>query len=214
MALVQRLRDLHQRHGVVGLVRRAGVRSGERARDAYRRIFLHRHIVFRLDPPPAPGRDVPGLVIHRHASEGDVQPELLRLLVDLRGPAFLDMMRLEFDHRAVMWIGLLDGEFAAILFTRRGRYFKGWFVPIGPDDIVIFAMGTEAQFRGRGLSPAMMRHAINTELASTPGAKAWIDCAVWNAPSIRAIQKTGFQRVGVMKPIGADIALFDTPPPP
>ena len=70
-------------------------------------------------------------------------------------------------------------------------------------ELVVYAMVTFEQFRGRGVAPALMSHAMQH---SGDGSNRFcIDCRIWNKSSLRAIEKAGFQRVATMDPLPEDI---------
>lgn len=117
----------------------------------------------------------------------------------------IEMDRRELAENAVLWIASMDGYVASFLFTRKGQYFKNWFLELRPDDVVLFRMRTTENYRGRGLAPSLMRHAMHNCVA--PPARAFIDCRTYNKPSIRAIQKAGFQCVAKKRTIRRDWAL-------
>jgi len=102
-------------------------------------------------------------------------------------------------------LALLDGRLAGASVSRRGDHFKRWFVPLRPHDVVIFRNRTLPDFRGRGLCPALMRHVMAHELAGD--GRAYIDCRVYNKPSICSIEKAGFRRIATMKPLRRKDAL-------
>lgn len=78
------------------------------------------------------------------------------------------------------------------------------------EDIVIFRVRTYPRFRGRGIAPSLMCHAMSELLAE--GGSAWIDCRIYNKPSIRSIEKAGFDRVGTMRPMSRGSMLWAAAP--
>ncbi len=123
------------------------------------------------------------------------------------GQKALEADRREMEQAGAMWVAILDQRLAGVLFTRCGREFHRWFVKLRDDDIVIFRMRTYPKFRGRGIAPSLMRNAMYNSLHH--GDNAYIDCRVYNIPSIRSIQKAGFVCIATMKPISRKEALCD-----
>ncbi|MCC6907842.1 MAG: GNAT family N-acetyltransferase [Phycisphaerales bacterium] len=123
------------------------------------------------------------------------------------GKSMLDLDFQEMRQNAVMWVAFSNGDPVGMLFTRQGQHFARWFVDLNPDDIVIFRMRTYPEYRGRGIAPALMTHAIWSLCAN--GTRAFIDCRVYNQPSIRSILKSGFRRIATMKPLRRDDVLPD-----
>lgn len=194
-------RDETTRDSKPHFLRRVVARIRREARSCWRRIVRSKHLVFEFSGTIDPiARD--DLRIDRYEAEGRVDLAFIGMLGDRQGDAGLATMRAEFRRGSVLWIAWRDGEPAAFLWTRRGDRFKQWFVPLEPADIVTFAMVTLPQHRGIGIAPTMMRHVIHLERGR--GGRAMIDCAQWNKPSIRAIEKVGYRRFGMMKPLPRD----------
>jgi GNAT superfamily N-acetyltransferase len=172
---------------------------GQILRSAWRRIAQNKNHVFirrrgaSMQPLPA------GLRIERCEQERDIPPQWLSFIRARKGESYLQVMRREFAEHGVLWLAIMDNELAAYQWSRLGKYTPRWFVPVGENDVLIFATVTMERFRGRGIGPAMMCHIIATE---TPiCGEAYVDCAVWNHPAVRFIEKAGFQRIATLKPL-------------
>lgn len=113
------------------------------------------------------------------------------------GPAGLGSDGGELERHAVLWLARLDGRPAAAMLSRRGEHYRRWLVPIGSADLVLYKARTLPSLRGRGVYPALMREIVARELPA--GGRAFVDCKVHNAPSIRGIEKAGFRRVTTVK---------------
>lgn len=169
-----------------------------RLRRYYRRYFQNRnHVFVRRGPYPLAERD--DCSFHCYPCFDDVPVEVRRAIITRRGRDVLETDRRELDEGAVMWIAEIHGTPASVLFTRRGGLFRDWFVPLDVDDMVIFRVRTDPQYRGRGLAPSLMRRAMAESLSSD--SRAYVDCRVYNRPSIRSIEKAGFERIATMRPI-------------
>ena len=175
-----------------------------RVRRILRRYRPRCHHVFRHEGPFPPER-------HAQAEFSFVDdasalsPFLLDELKANGTDRMLDSDLRELSSGSRLWYGLVDGRLAVVLFTRRGNQYCNWFVPLQPDDMVIFRVRTYPSFRGRGLAPALMRFAMHACLRQDGG--ALVDCRTDNLPSIRSIEKAGFQRTATMKPITREFAL-------
>lgn len=171
-------------------------RLWRRLAAAYNAIFRRRNHVYRWEPAPA---KVPDLLVERY-ERADAVPFAARQAIESWGgeQAWRQDVE-ELRQGAVLWTGRWEGEIGSAWMSRPGRLFRAWFVPLGPEDLVLFRGRTSPALRGRGLSPAMMRAIIARELR--PGGTAYVDVKVHNAPSIRAIEKAGFRRVATMKPV-------------
>jgi hypothetical protein len=159
----------------------------------------NQHSVFVLDrdvlmrEPPLEWR------IKRVERFDALDAKLLSQIVDEEGQDIVGVIKAEFAAGSVFWLGFLDNEVAAYQWSRRGRLFRRWFVALAEDDLVIFNTVTFARYRGRHLSPAMTRFIAEQEVGTSN--LAFIDCKVWNAPSIRGIERAGFRRLGIFKPL-------------
>lgn len=175
-----------------------------RIRQYYKRLFQNRNHIF-IHKGPFETTNIEFCESVRFESFEKV-PDFIRKAIEHNGSQkTLDADRLEIVQYADMWIAVIDQELAGVLFTRKGRNFRQWFVELKDDDIVIFRMRTYPKFRGRGIAPFLMHRAMKYYL--TEGQHAYIDCRVYNTPSIRAIQKAGFELLTTMKPITRDFAM-------
>ena len=170
----------------------------------YRKWFQNRNYIFVHRGPFEPLDAMAcEFVVYDHFED---VPDHVRVAIErYGGQKTLEIDQQEMEQAAEMWIAIINQQLAGVLFTRRGKDFRRWFVDIQDDDIVIFRMRTYLEFRGRGVAPSLMRYAMYSSLQR--GDHVYIDCQVYNIPSIRAIQKAGFMRIATMKPISREQAL-------
>ena len=172
--------------------------------ERYRRWFQNRNHVFRHSGPYEAVAD--GAVrFVRYAEHRAVPAEVLAVIKRHGGERALGKDRAEMQCGAALWVAFIGDEVAGTSMSRRGRDFRSWFVPLADEDIVIFRNRTYPEHRGKGVCPRMMRHIMHTELAE--GGMAYVDCRVYNKPSIRSIEKAGFELMATMKPITREAAL-------
>ena len=170
-----------------------------RVLTVWRRMFQHRSDVFVHDSP-TPGRPLPtGFVVARYATVAELPPDVVEELTALRGAESVAADQREMRHGAVLWLGRLNGQVATLLLSRAGRHYRKWFLPLRPDDIVVFRFQTLPAFRGRGLIGALLAEVLRQERRGD--ARAHTDCRVWNTASRRAIEKAGFRHVATMRPM-------------
>lgn len=100
-----------------------------------------------------------------------------------------------FEQGGKIWIGQLHGRLATIGWSRQGSMIHSWFFPLAPAWYVISHCVTLPEFRGLGLYPAMLSYIVHI-LCSQGVERFLIDCNDWNLPSIRGIEKAGFQKIG------------------
>ncbi|HEX7902111.1 MAG TPA: GNAT family N-acetyltransferase [Planctomycetota bacterium] len=164
---------------------------------AFNRVFRGRHHVYRLEPGPRPA--CPGLAVERYDRPEDVPDDIRQAVRRWGGEKAWTWDVREMDDGAALWIGRLVGAVAAAWMSRPGSLFRAWFVPLRAEDVVLFRGTTAPELRGRGIGPAMMREIAGRSLASE--ARVYVDVAVHNAPSIRAIEKAGFRRIATCRPV-------------
>lgn len=196
---LERLRQVRAEYGWAGLVRRAASRFGSDLQMVWRRLAQNRNHIFVHDPDAPRVHGPVGLQVSRYTRLEDIPPSVAGELQAMGGSGTLETERWELEHHAVLWIGMLEERVVATSMTRRGWHYRKWFVPLADDDVVIFRNATARQFRGMGICPALMQRIMQDELEK--GARAYVDCRVYNQPSIRSIRKAGFRRIATMKPL-------------
>ena len=83
----------------------------------------------------------------------------------------------------------VDGP-AGFVRTRPGSAVMNWHEELPAADRLVYAMATRRAARGRGVGTALL-HAALADLP--PGAAAWADTMVWNAPALAALRRAGFR---------------------
>ncbi|MCC5887223.1 MAG: GNAT family N-acetyltransferase [Gammaproteobacteria bacterium] len=177
----------------------------------YRRTFQHQNYVFRHDgpfstPPTFEFR------FDRYERFEDIPGLVRQSIVTAEGEESLQKLHLEMTAGAVLWTAHHDDLLVGRRMSRQGRFFRAWFVTLADEDVVIFRGKTLPEHRGRGISPAMMKHIMASELKD--GGVAYSDCRVYNYPSIRSLEKAGFRRFAKMRPISREQALGPRASPP
>jgi RimJ/RimL family protein N-acetyltransferase len=164
---------------------------------AFNRIFRGRHHVYLHERAVAPARAA--LSVERFDRPEDVPDDIREAVVRWGGEKAWIWDALEMNDGAAFWIGRLRGAVASAWMSRPGSLFRAWFVPLRAEDVVLFRGRTAPELRGRGVGPAMMGEIVARALPS--GGRAYVDVAVHNAPSIRAIEKAGFRRIATLRPV-------------
>jgi hypothetical protein len=185
--------------GMASIARRLTARLGPLFLAGYRRLFQHHNYIFRYTPDGPPPARPKGLEILRFADFTAVPDSLMAQLCAFRGPRYCNCVQQELRRGAILWVGIQDNIGVASQFTRRGSQFRHWFLPLLPDDLVVFGGSTAPSARGQGIMPYMIFDHVRCELRG--GSCAYADCKVWNAASIRCIEKAGFRRIATMKPL-------------
>jgi RimJ/RimL family protein N-acetyltransferase len=173
---------------------------GAAARAAWRMARSGRHTMHR----PVYGLSVPSkflaifehphYVVQRAESPADLGVSFRQ---EVSRWAAADTFQLAplFGAGGVLWIGRLDGQIANVGWTRTGDCVRTWFFPLADHWVVLSHFLTLPVSRGRGLYSCLMSHIVN-RLAADGIDRFFIDCADWNLPSIRGIEKLGFRRLG------------------
>ncbi|NGP53696.1 GNAT family protein [Thioalkalivibrio sp. XN8] len=136
-----------------------------------------------------------------------IPPPVAAAIVERESEAHFAQDLAEVQDGSVLWVATVNGAVAGVRHSRRGKQFRHWFVPIRENDMVIFRGRTYPEFRGQGISPSMHRHIMHSELA--PEDRVYADCALYNKPSRRSLQKAGYHPIATMKPITREWALYD-----
>ena len=164
----------------------------------YQKSFRNRNYIFVHQGPFEPVKN-PICEFARYKSFDEVPRDVREAIERYGGQKALETDRREMEQDSIMWVAFLGQQLTGVLFTRRGVDFQRWFVKLQDDDIVIFRVRTYPEFRGRGIAPSLMRYAMNSLLHK--GNNAYIDCRVYNRPSIRCIENAGFSMIATMKPM-------------
>ena len=176
--------------------RREGGLSRAALRWGRNRNPVHRSVLYRTLRAPAQGGSVAeNLQISRHTAWTELTNTQQESILDHGGPR----MKKEFEHLfqagSVLWLGELDGRFAGVCWHSRPVNRQDYFVPLTASDTVIYACFVLPEFRGRGIYPRMLQSLI-TSLLAEGLESVYIDCKIWNQPSIRGIEKAGFEYIG------------------
>lgn len=168
------------------------------ARKSWNQLLGNRRFVFVHDKPLDHFKLPDGMVVKRYERQSDLPPDELQKTLDELGPDYVfNWLETEFTNKGVFWQLFVDGECAAREWTRRGDHFNKWFVQLKDEDIVIFAVSTFPEWRGRGLCSLLTKCVITQERCRT--GRAYIDVLRWNRASVRAFKKAGFKYIGSMK---------------
>lgn len=185
-------------------------RAWRRLTWAYRRRFQSDHQVFvRRSPFPAEIR--PDVQFLRFEHFEEVPESVRQAIIANQDQRALEKDEREIRDHSLMWVAIVDDKVASACHSRKGKFFRTWFVPLNDDDIVLFRARTYPEFRGRGIIPSIYRHIMHQELPES--ARAFADCAEYNKASRRSLEKAGFQLVTVAKPITREWALHGRNPP-
>ena len=162
-------------------------------------LFYNKSVVFQFDPDIPPPRVVPGLELTQVSDVSELTKSQRGDLERRFGVSAIEGDIRELSGQSQYWIASIEGTIVATAFSRRGASLDRWFVALQPRDLVIFRVRTHLSHRGMGIAPAMYRKVLQESLRN--GQKAYVDCRIYNRPSIRSIEKAGFVQIATMKPI-------------
>ena len=200
---------MHQKNRNIGIIRYASKifeKIGIRLRHYYRKMFCQKNYIFRYEGTCDPDKRE-DCVIKSYTSFDQIPEEVKDDIQSDGVNNRLEVDKLELNDNATLWIVFVNNKVASTVFTRKGEYFKRWFLDLQKEDVIVFRLRTHPHFRGQGLAPSLIRYAISSTLEK-PG-YAYIDCRTYNTSSIHAIEKVGFIRVAVKKTIKRRWALYD-----
>lgn len=196
----QRFDAVVQRNGWRRLPLWAFLRVWYAARQVWRRLVQDRNHVYVFDAQSASSHLSDGFTVQRF-DRLEAVPKGYVSLLEKRIARYRPIMYSEFPDGGILWLGFVHQQLAACQWSRRGKHFSRWYLPLADDDVVIFGVVTFEEWRGQGLAPAMMQYIASRETGGK--GRGYIDCKIWNASSIRAIEKAGFTRLTTLRPLPA-----------
>lgn len=176
---------------------RRGIRAtGRRCVESLRRwSYLGRTVLYVCPLPVAPPRT------HNHLESStriqNVQASQLsttdfETIANAWNPSVTAQHIAErFAAGAELWLARIEGALAGFGWSIKGATIVPNYVPLQPNEVHLFDFFVFPNFRGRGVNPALV-DAILCELAEHNIARAYIECAAWNAPQLRSLEKTPF----------------------
>ena len=183
--IVRRVCRAWKERGPIGLIR-----------HVVRRVIpVHISLVYRKSDR-SNSCAVQGLLIERYPSRSGVDLEIINTLRMSRGNGMIREMDKLFSRGCELWIGRLEDKIAGICWSCSHKKRTEYFVALDEDDATILSCFVFPQYRGRGIFPAMLQAMVRALMVEDHAHRVYIDCKSWNAPSIRGIQKAGFNFIG------------------
>lgn len=182
--------------------RKTGVVLADSIRRAVAPRLNDRRVLYRIDPQAFAAAVRPtdtGMAMLRIERLEDVPSTFWQRMDGAEARDLQAQFANEFGRNAVLWIAEIGGEMAGSQWTAEGRHRPDWFIPLGPGDLVLYAVSTRSGFRGRGVHAALMRHIIAQALAA--GVAIYCDVAVWNGVARRNSERVGFRAIGIHAPL-------------
>lgn len=105
----------------------------------------------------------------------------------------IDETRERFEKGAILWIVKLKDEIAGLVWSIRGKMVSPYYLPLVPNDAILFDALTLDEYRGCGLYGLLMEKVME-ELKLAGVVRVYGMVEEWNIPSIHGIEKTCFQK--------------------
>ncbi len=166
----------------------------------YNRCFRHWNYILKYDRH-AEARTLPeGTRVLRYDDADAAPPDILDKMRETDAERSVQAYLYHIRHKgSVLWVAVCNGAVCSTWLSRRGRHIPRWFIPLQPDDLLLYRGKTAPAARGKGFSPAMTQYIIAHELDAE--GSAYADCRMYNHASIRCLTKAGFRIIGRMRPI-------------
>jgi hypothetical protein len=189
---ISRLAAYVKRHGLRATVGRAGIAT-RRALFSNRMIILICDLSGETLPPP----NFPNLLrVERKRSAAELSPDESSEIINIWNPKLAhENMKARFAKGASLWLIKSEGKLAGFGWTLRGSTMEPYFLPLGKDDPYLFDGFILPQYRGQGLMPLWLNHALH-ELAAERGGRAFTEIAEWNQAILSSLKKTPFRPLG------------------
>jgi len=208
---LKRFFRFYQENGMMNMIQRIRV-------IFVRHFFQNKTILFYFDLVELKENDCPLPVnyeIERKKNKSDLSEEDLNTFMAQRGKycgaeKVKSQIEVRFKKKAQFWLIRKNEQFAGFLWSIRNGYVAPFFIPLTLNDVVLFDIETFPEFRGAGINPLLMKYTFH-ELKKEGVARVYITVKVWNSSSIRAMEKTGFKRIGIAKKFkifGHDITMW------
>ena len=141
-------------------------------------------------PAGGGGGDGRGVEVRRFGPGDELPDELETAFAAAFGADFPAVHAAEAAGGSVLYVGLLGDDPAGFARAKPGDHVTNWHETLPAGDRLMYALATRRSARGRGVSSAVLRAALEDV---PPGAAAWADTMAWNAPALAVLRKVGFR---------------------
>jgi ribosomal protein S18 acetylase RimI-like enzyme len=161
-------------------------------------------VIFYYDFPPPCKRvisdPIPAefTVDRKNAQDEMNQADLGRILNFWNPEIARRSMSERFEAGASLWLIRHEGQLAGYGWTLTGGTMRGYFVPLGTEDVHLFDFLVFPEFRGRRVNPTLVR-CILEALGHEAKSRAYIEVAEWNEPELKSLRRTSFQLLGMAR---------------
>jgi GNAT superfamily N-acetyltransferase len=122
-----------------------------------------------------------------------LQSDMKKIINYWEDRKLMDETRERFEKGAILWVLKLKDEIAGFGWAIRGKMVSTYYLPLAPNDAVLFDFLTFEEYRGHGLY-ALLCEKIMRELKLEGVVRAYGMTDEWNTSSIRGLEKTFFKK--------------------
>lgn len=143
------------------------------------------------------------LTLYEVGGNGDPGRHYIQQVEAEEGLSYTRNVLSRLQDAAQVYFMLFEEHVVGYLSIKTGAAIKNWYCPIEPNDIVIYGVTVFTAYRGRGFAPA----AYYSLARKHEGRGAvYIDAEYGNTPARRAIEKAGFELLGISRVAGFESA--------
>jgi Acetyltransferase (GNAT) family len=175
--------------------------------DRILRVFgprlANKNVIYQLDRTELEAGSViapPGFQVRCSSDTNDIPTNFWSALQAAQPNTTREEFIVPFAERSLLWIGAYGDAPVCYAWSTHGRDLKEWYIPLQPDDIVIFAVVTWPGSRGIGLARNIVQHIALVE--GNDSVHIYLDTKEWNLSAQRSFERAGFRRVAVKPPLG------------
>jgi len=100
-----------------------------------------------------------------------------------------------FSKNAILWMLRVNEAPAGFIWSVRGKMVDPYFVPLAPNDSVLFDAVTFPEFRGKRIY-SLLTNGVILRLRNDGCTRAFGHAEEWNLPSINGLRKTYLKAIG------------------
>ena len=194
---IRRIREYFKRHGIVEIVRRAGL-------AARRALFANRMVVYYCDLAKLAAMPVnvpESIRIERVRGEGELGAGDREAITNFWNPDLAQRnIRERFEKGATLWLIRSGETLAGYGWTIQGQPISPYYFPISPGDVQFFDFLVFPKFRGRAIQWLLTAHILK-KLKDEGASRAFADTHEWNQAQLASFKMTPFQPMGMVRTV-------------
>lgn len=168
-----------------------------------RRMFRDHYVFVCTDFERLRQGQCKGAPVQKFVRFTDLPADLLGQITRSLGDGYENTLKILFDQKARLYVATVNGAFGSMGWVQSGRDLTEWWVPIEPDDFVMFSAVTAPEFRGQRLWGRVILAAYDSEIGA--GGRYYCDCNVTNIASRRQLERAGFEIISREKALKPNV---------